>query len=109
MLFPRSGETGGAMTLVHIDDAADPRIADYRNVPDPELLERRGIFVAEGRLVVQRLLEGQRMRTRSVMVTETAYDALRPELERQAELPVYVVPQALMNTVAGFNIHRGCL
>jgi hypothetical protein len=22
---------------------------------------------------------------------------------------VYVVPQALMNDVAGFNIHRGCL
>src|SRR5262249_681877 len=36
--------------------AEDPRIADYRNVPDPQLLASRGIFVAEGRHVVRRLL-----------------------------------------------------
>ena len=36
--------------------ARRPRLADYRGVPDPELARARGVFVAEGRLVVRRLL-----------------------------------------------------
>ena len=87
----------------------DPRIADYRNIPDAELIERRGIFIAEGRLVVRRLLEGRRMRARSVMVTETARASLQDLLDTRPDVPVYVVSQALMNAMAGFNIHRGCL
>jgi len=43
-----------------INDAGDPRLADYRNVPDAELLRDRGVFVAEGRLVVRRLLTASR-------------------------------------------------
>ena len=39
------------MFVVPIDDLNDPRIADFRNVPDPELLRRRGVFVPEGRPV----------------------------------------------------------
>ncbi len=97
------------MPLERIDDVADPRLSDYRNVPDPELVERRGIFVAEGRLVVRRLLDGARMTTRSVMITATALDALRDALDAHPHVPVYVVPQALMNATTGFNIHRGCL
>ena len=92
-----------------IGGAADPRIADYRNVPDRELLRRRGLFVAEGRLVVVRLLASARFRTRSVMLTEAAHTALATDLRLRPDLPVYIVPQPLMNEVAGFDIHRGCL
>jgi tRNA G18 (ribose-2'-O)-methylase SpoU len=95
--------------LVHITDPADPRLADYRNVPDPELVERSGIFIAEGRLVVRRLLTASRFAARSLMVTETARAALADTIDNAGALPVYVVPQALMNGVTGFNIHRGCL
>jgi hypothetical protein len=42
----------GHDVIVQIDAADDPRIADYRNVSDPELIQRLGVFVAEGRLVV---------------------------------------------------------
>ncbi len=48
------------MFVVPIDDLNDPRIADFRNVPDPELLRQRGVFVAEGRLVVRTLLTASR-------------------------------------------------
>jgi hypothetical protein len=58
--------------VIDIVDPADPRLADYRNVPDGELRRRRGLFVAEGRLVVTRLLAGSRFRARSVLVTEAA-------------------------------------
>lgn len=97
------------MPVVRIDDPDDARIDDYRNVPDAELIERRGIFVAEGRLVVRRLLESTRLHTRSVMVTPTAHDALDDVLDRQPGLPVYIAPQALVDAVIGFNVHRGCL
>ena len=98
------------MPVVRIDDEDDPRIAEYRNVPDRELLERRGIFIAEGRLVVRRLLTTSAMRARSVMVTEAARSALADVLSPDVPaLPIYVVPQAVMNGVAGFNLHRGCL
>jgi tRNA G18 (ribose-2'-O)-methylase SpoU len=94
---------------IDIIDPADPRLVDYRNVPDGELLERRGLFVAEGRLVVTRLLAGGRFRARSVLVTAPAHRALAGALDVRPDVPVYVVPQAVMNTVSGFDVHRGCL
>jgi tRNA G18 (ribose-2'-O)-methylase SpoU len=100
--------------VIPIADPADARLEDYRNIPDAELIERRGIFVAEGRLVVARLLADGRFTTRSLMVTETALHALLalpalPALLALPALPVYVVPAWMMNAITGFNIHRGCL
>lgn len=97
------------MTLIPITDPEDPRLADYRGVSDPELSARSGVFVAEGRLVVRRLLTESSLAARSVLVTPAARDALRDVLAARPDLPVYVVPQALMNGITGFNIHRGCL
>jgi len=102
------GSTISAVAVVPIDDPADPRIADYRNVPDSALLQERRLFVAEGRQVVRRLLATNRLVTRSVMVTAPALAALGPDLDRDA-VTVFVVPQAVMDAVTGFNIHRGCL
>jgi tRNA G18 (ribose-2'-O)-methylase SpoU len=95
--------------LIRVNDPDDPRIDVYRNVPDPDLLIQGGLFVAEGRLVVRRLIEGRRFPVRSVMVTEAALVPLRGVLATRDELTVYVVPQAVMNGITGFNLHRGCL
>ena len=92
-----------------IDDATDSRLAEYQNVSDPDLARRRGVFVAEGRLVVSRLLTATALPVRSLMVTAPALESLRPDLHVRPEVPVYLVPPATMNVVAGFNIHRGCL
>ena len=95
--------------IARVEDLSDPRLDDFRNVPDAELIERRGIFVAEGRLVVRRLLSGARMRTRSVMLPDSARAALQDVLDARPDVPVFVVPPALMSAITGFNIHRGCL
>jgi tRNA G18 (ribose-2'-O)-methylase SpoU len=95
--------------IIPIDDPDDIRLATYRNVSDHDLLTGHGLFVAEGRLVVRRLIEAKRSRVQSVMVTQTALVPLRDLLDSQDEPPVYVVPQDVMNGIAGFNIHRGCL
>ena len=97
------------MPVITIEADDDERLGDYRNIPDPELVGRRGIFVAEGRLVVRRLLEGSRMVARSVMVTEAALESIADALAARPELPVYRVSQTVMNGVTGFDIHRGCL
>jgi hypothetical protein len=46
--------------LLPIHEPADPRIAEYRDLNEPELVRRRGQFIAEGRLVVERLLHDRR-------------------------------------------------
>ena len=92
-----------------IADIADPRLDDYRNVPDPELLASRGIFIAEGRLVVRRLLTASRFAARSLLLTPAAQRALADLIAAHPALRVFVVDQHAMNAVVGYNIHRGCL
>jgi tRNA G18 (ribose-2'-O)-methylase SpoU len=97
------------MSRTAISDPFDPRIALYRGVTDAVLLREHGLFVAEGRLVVRRLLSESTLAAVSVLVTEPARESLGALLDARPDLPVYVAPQAVLNDVAGFNIHRGCL
>lgn len=98
------------MTTVRIDAADDPRLAPFRDVADPELVRRRGQFVAEGRLVVRRVIEDGGYRVRAVLVNEAALVQLAPTLARlPTEAPVYVCDTAAFIMLTGYNIHRGCL
>jgi tRNA G18 (ribose-2'-O)-methylase SpoU len=95
---------------VEVDSPDDSRLADYRDVRDADLRARAGLFMAEGRLNVKRLVEGGRHRARSVFVTPAGLAGLRPTLERLGDdTPVYVASQWVMNRVVGYDMHRGCL
>ena len=93
--------------VLSLDDIDDERVTIYRSIRD-KFARNIGLFVAEGRLVVRRLLES-RFATQSVMVTPRGFYAVEDLVAARPDLPVYVVPQILMNAVVGFNIHRGCL
>jgi tRNA G18 (ribose-2'-O)-methylase SpoU len=96
--------------LLRIVSADDPRVADYRGVSEPDLVRRRGLFVAEGRLVVQRLLRDRRSRVQSVLVSPAAHDALAADLAALDErTPVFLAETHEIAAIAGFHIHRGCL
>jgi tRNA G18 (ribose-2'-O)-methylase SpoU len=96
--------------LTAVTSADDPRVADYKQTADPAALSRSGIFVAEGRWVVQRLLTSRRFATRSVLVTPVAGKALVAAVgEALDSVPTYVVDQPVMDRLVGYNIHRGCL
>lgn len=98
------------MAFEQIDSADDPRVADYRDLPDPELMRSRGLFMAEGRLVVKRLLDDGRYAVKSVLVSETARRDLGPALEAIApQVPVYVCNAGDFLHMTGYDIHRGCL
>lgn len=90
---------------VHRED--DARLEPYRHVGDPSWLQTQGLFVAEGRLVVQRLLETPRFAIDSILLTAAAHRALEARLA--PHLPILVADQAIVNGVTGFNFHRGCL
>jgi tRNA G18 (ribose-2'-O)-methylase SpoU len=87
----------------------EPALADYRDLKDRRLAQESGRFVAESELVVRKLL-ASRHHVCSVLVTAPRLAALESALTAAAQdFPVYVVPQAVMDRVAGFHVHRGCL
>jgi tRNA G18 (ribose-2'-O)-methylase SpoU len=97
------------MPVARIDRFDDPRLADYRSVSDGELLRRRNRFVAEGRLVVTRLLEAGH-RVESVLVNVPSYRALEVPLSRlPRDVPVFVCDTGDFTALTGFNLHRGCI
>jgi tRNA G18 (ribose-2'-O)-methylase SpoU len=94
--------------VIRVDALDDPRLADYASVADERRLLALGLFVAEGRFVVQRLLEAQRHDVRSVLLNEAAFAALSPALAR-LDAPVYVCPPRFFEGLTGHHFHRGCL
>src|SRR5262245_17784603 len=97
------------MAIIPVSDPDDLRVAEYRNVPDGVLLREKGLFVAEGRLVVRQLVTASSLRPHSFLVTEAALASLTDVLATMPDLPVYVAPHVVLNGIVGFNIHRGCL
>jgi tRNA G18 (ribose-2'-O)-methylase SpoU len=97
------------MNIEAIDTLDDARVSDYRNVPDPVLLKQRGLFVAEGRLVVRHLLASHHYAVRSVLVSPTVLESLGDVVESLPGIPVYVAPVDVLSGIVGFNMHRGCL
>ena len=98
------------MTLIRIEGPSDPRIAAYHDISDAELLRNRGLFVAEGRLVVQRVIEDPRFSLYSLLLNETNYRALSGTLANVApDVPVFLCENHDFLAITGFNLHRGCL
>ena len=98
------------MPVVTLSSLADPRVADYRAVSDSDLAVRRGLFVAEGRLVVERLIGAERYDVQSILVTATARAALADALGvLDPSVPVFVAEPQQLESLTGFNLHRGCL
>lgn len=97
------------MPIERVQHADDPRIADYRGVPDPVLLRERGVFVAEGRLVVRTLLTASVCAVESLLVTPSALEALGEAVTDRPDLTVFVTSLDVLAGIVGFNVHRGCL
>jgi len=83
----------------------DPRVAAYRNLRD-RTLRGESLFVAEGRLVVRRLLQSD-YPTESVFVAEQHAAEFAPLVG--ADVPLYVGTESLLAQVVGFPFHLGVL
>lgn len=101
--------TRGVTRQILIVDPADPRLADYREVRERDLAGRDG-FIAEGQVVLEKLIGDGRHPLRSVLVAEKRVAALGALLAAlPQDVAVYAASQAVMDTVVGFHIHRGIL
>ena len=87
----------------------DPRLADYRDLQDRRLGEASGRFVAESEMVVRKLL-ATGLKIHSLLLTAPRLATLESALATaDGSVPVFLVPQTVMDQVAGFHVHRGCL
>ena len=105
--------TGHVSAPTTIDDPDDPRVAEYRALNDAALrrdIEGDEVCIAEGAFVVDRLLRHPPL-LRSALVADRRWATLGPLADELARgpMPVYVASQAVMNAIAGFDIHRGVL
>jgi tRNA G18 (ribose-2'-O)-methylase SpoU len=107
--------------LIEVDSADDPRLDDFRNLHSPGghattaggasitgvRPDRRGIVIAEGVNVVERLT-GSPYPVRAVFGVPARVEALAPVLE-PLDVPVFVADKWLLSDVVGFRVTRGVL
>jgi len=97
--------------VVDVDDPADPRLDDFRDLNSidrrPDLPSGKGLVIAEGVLVVQRML-ASRFRPRAMLGTDRRLRELVDDLDA-TDAPYYRVSAEVMADVVGFHLNRGVL
>src|SRR5438067_8752221 len=104
-------QTPAVPRVIEIDDPADPRVDDFRDLTAadrrPDRPGGRGLVIAEGVVVVQRLL-GSNYPVRALLGVHRRIETLAPDLAG-LDAPVYVTSAEMMAQVVGFHLNRGVL
>lgn len=88
----------------------EPELVPYRHLQDHRWQRKAGTLVAEGRLVVGRLIAGGRHRIRSLLLNPAAARALREGIgQLDPRVPVYLADPSTVQQLTGHDFHRGCL
>lgn len=100
-----------SLDIIHITDRGDPRIAPFVSVRERDLTGGAdGRFIVEGKVPLTILLHRSRFAVDSLFLCETRLDPLKSVLEAVPPgIPIYVSPQKVMDSIAGFPVHRGIL
>ncbi|MBF6235970.1 RNA methyltransferase [Nocardia otitidiscaviarum] len=97
--------------VIDIDDPADPRVADFRDLSNadrrPDLPGGKGLVIAEGVVVVQRMLSS-RFRPFALLGTARRHEQLAEDLAG-VDVPYYRASAEVMARVVGFHLNRGVL
>ncbi|MBU8826861.1 TrmH family RNA methyltransferase [Mycolicibacterium goodii] len=103
------------LQVIDIDDPGDPRIDDFRDLNSvdrrPDLPTGKALVIAEGVLVVQRML-ASRFVPRALLGTDRRLNELAADLERHpeyADVPFYRANAEVMADAVGFHLNRGVL
>ncbi|MGE2734998.1 TrmH family RNA methyltransferase [Mycolicibacterium vaccae] len=103
--------TGKPIDVIDVDDPADPRLDDFRDLNSvdrrPDLPSGKGLVIAEGVLVVQRML-ASRFIPRALLGTDRRLTELGADLDGVAA-PFYRAGPEVMAEVVGFHLNRGVL
>lgn len=91
-----------------IEDPEDPRVEPFRAIRERDLVGRQGRFIGEGEVVLRVLLQRSPHVAEAILVSSSRAAALADLLD-EAPCPVYVAAQPVIDSIAGFSIHRGVL
>ena len=109
-------ETSG-VTVIPIEDAADPRLSDYTGLTDVARRSKHepsmGIYMAESEMVIRVAVEAGH-RVKSLLMAERWIEPLADLLptigaDAAGEIPLYVADYETLEQITGFNVHRGAL
>lgn len=95
-----------AAPLIFIDNLSDPRIDVYTRLKDREVAAMDGRFIAEGELVVRRLLASS-YQTESVLLANRRVEEIAPLVPEC--VTIYSAPADLVNQIVGFKFHSGVM
>ena len=99
------------LNVVDVTDPADPRLDDFRDLNSvdrrPDLPSGKGLVIAEGVLVVQRML-ASRFTPRALLGTDRRRAELGADLHG-VSAPYYRVEADVMAEAVGFHLNRGVL
>ncbi|MBW3068186.1 RNA methyltransferase [Actinomyces sp. 594] len=106
--------------LEQLDDT-DERLADYLRLTDVALRRRleteRGLYMAESTKVIARAVAAGHA-PRSFLMAPRHLEQMRPVIaaatgcggrDDGGEVPVFVAPEGLLESLTGFHLHRGAL
>ncbi len=100
-----------AVNIQDVTDSDDPRLDDFRDLNSidrrPDLPTGKGLVIAEGVLVVQRML-ASRFTPHALLGTERRLDELKDDLAGTAA-PFYRASADVMARAIGFHLNRGVL
>ncbi|MGJ8571150.1 MAG: TrmH family RNA methyltransferase [Hoeflea sp.] len=107
-------EWSGQERLIRIADPSDPRIVEFTAMRDKDLAGRGDRFIAEGKVVLQALLDAEAGSRRFViekaLILENRIDGLGDLLDRiDPGCPIYVAGREVLDAAVGFAMHRGIL
>lgn len=106
-----SGKSFDGFVVHDVDDPADPRLDSFRHLNSidrrPDLPTGKGLVIAEGVLVVQRMLVS-RFVPLALLGTDRRFSELAANLAG-TDAPCYRVTAEVMAEVVGFHLNRGLL
>ena len=103
------------MMITHISDPTDPRLDDFRDLKHsdnrPDLPGGKGLVIAEGPLIVERLLASRYpVRTLVGFPAKLEKFLSQPHIaDLVAGIDIYSLDRETLAQVAGYDMHRGLL
>ncbi len=93
------------MNVYEITDPADEHLRDFIDVRDADLRRRAGTFLAEGPILVERLLLSG-VEVQAVLLTPSMFHRMERRLTDRP-IDVLVAPATTLSRTVGFEFHRG--
>ncbi|MEZ6094682.1 MAG: RNA methyltransferase [Pirellulaceae bacterium] len=94
------------MLVHHLEDLESPMLDPYRELKRTNLTRWSQWFIAEGKRVVERLLQSD-CGVYSVLLAEKRFESFGPTIPE--DIPILVVPDDLCSQLVGFDFHTGVM